>query len=190
MSSFNINGPSGNRPQIQEAQNMKNNGGGGNLGYMKAGDKKKKKKGSDIDPKILDEGAEDKFEHVDDEEEDDDDYYKVDPDDKFEGSKGSSKEDKEEDEEKDDEENDKEENLNDVKNKVKGAFGGFVDRVKTGVDRAKNRNNKDNIFNGTEGLEVPEVEIKENSDELDLDFNSDDDDNPPSGGFLSLSNKK
>ena len=31
--SFNINGPS-NIPAIQEAQNMMNNGGGGNLGYF------------------------------------------------------------------------------------------------------------------------------------------------------------
>ena len=31
--SFNINGPS-NIPSIQETQNMKNNGGGGNLGYF------------------------------------------------------------------------------------------------------------------------------------------------------------
>lgn len=31
--SFNINGPS-NKPIIQEAQNMMNNGGGGNLGYF------------------------------------------------------------------------------------------------------------------------------------------------------------
>ncbi len=31
--SFNINGPS-NIPSIQEAQSMKNNGGGGNLGYF------------------------------------------------------------------------------------------------------------------------------------------------------------
>lgn len=31
--SFEINGPS-NRPMIQEAQNMMNNGGGGNLGYF------------------------------------------------------------------------------------------------------------------------------------------------------------
>lgn len=31
--SFNINGPS-NKPVIQEAQNMMNNGGGGNLGYF------------------------------------------------------------------------------------------------------------------------------------------------------------
>lgn len=41
--SFGINGPS---PKfgIQEAQNMRNNGGGGNLGYFQRGKKKKDKK--------------------------------------------------------------------------------------------------------------------------------------------------
>ena len=45
--SFGINGPS---PKfgIQEAQNMRNNGGGGNLGYFQRG-KKKKDKDEDID---------------------------------------------------------------------------------------------------------------------------------------------
>ena len=40
--SFGINGPS---PKfgIQEAQNMRNNGGGGNLGYFQRGKKKKNK---------------------------------------------------------------------------------------------------------------------------------------------------
>lgn len=45
--SFGINGPS---PKfgIQEAQNMRNNGGGGNLGYFQRG-KKKKDKDEDLD---------------------------------------------------------------------------------------------------------------------------------------------
>lgn len=45
--SFGINGPS---PKfgIQEAQNMRNNGGGGNLGYFQRG-KKKKNKNDDLD---------------------------------------------------------------------------------------------------------------------------------------------
>lgn len=45
--SFGINGPS---PKfgIQEAQNMRNNGGGGNLGYFQRG-KKKKNKDDDLD---------------------------------------------------------------------------------------------------------------------------------------------
>ncbi len=45
--SFGINGPS---PKfgIQEAQNMRNNGGGGNLGYFRRG-KKKKDKEDEID---------------------------------------------------------------------------------------------------------------------------------------------
>ena len=46
--SFGINGPS---PKfgIQEAQNMRNNGGGGNLGYFQRGKKKKdKEKEADI----------------------------------------------------------------------------------------------------------------------------------------------
>lgn len=43
--SFGINGPS---PKfgIQEAQNMRNNGGGGNLGYFQRGKKKKDEKNS------------------------------------------------------------------------------------------------------------------------------------------------
>ncbi|MBS4760186.1 MAG: hypothetical protein KHX03_05770 [Clostridium sp.] len=46
--SFGINGPS---PKfgIQEAQNMRNNGGGGNLGYFKRQNKNKKKKEDEID---------------------------------------------------------------------------------------------------------------------------------------------
>ena len=50
MSSFNINGP-GNKPMIQESQNMKNNGGGGNLGYFQRG---RKKKGENTDEEIND----------------------------------------------------------------------------------------------------------------------------------------
>lgn len=41
--SFGINGPSP-KIGIQEAQNMRNNGGGGNLGYFQRGKKKKDKK--------------------------------------------------------------------------------------------------------------------------------------------------
>lgn len=46
--SFGINGPS---PKfgIQEAQNMKNNGGGGNLGYFQRRNKDGKKKQDEID---------------------------------------------------------------------------------------------------------------------------------------------
>lgn len=44
---FGLNGPTPPKG-IQEAQNMKNNGGGGNLGYFKRGKKKKDKK-DDID---------------------------------------------------------------------------------------------------------------------------------------------
>lgn len=73
MSSFNINGP-GNRPQITEAQNMMNNGGAGNTGYM-AGGKKKKKKEDEFDASLLEVDIEDKFERSEDEFEDDDDYY-------------------------------------------------------------------------------------------------------------------
>ncbi len=74
MSSFNINGPS-QMPQITEAQNMMNNGGGGNTGYLDSGRKKKKKKEEEIDPAILKEEGEDKFERSEIEYEDDDDYY-------------------------------------------------------------------------------------------------------------------
>lgn len=87
MSSFNINGPS-NRPQITEAQNMMNNGGAGNTGYMAQGKKKKKKGEDEFDPSILEEGAEDSFQHSQDEFEDDDDYYNT-----SNSSKNASKED-------------------------------------------------------------------------------------------------
>lgn len=62
-------------PQITEAQNMMNNGGGGNTGYLDSGRKKKKKKEEEIDPAILKEEGEDKFERSEIEYEDDDDYY-------------------------------------------------------------------------------------------------------------------
>ncbi len=52
--SFNINGPS-NIPSIQEAQSMKNNGGGGNLGYFMRQD-------SDEVIKFVDNQEEDSFE--------------------------------------------------------------------------------------------------------------------------------
>ena len=74
MSSFNIGGPN-NRPQVTEAQNMMNNGGAGNTGYMQSRKKKKKKEEEMMDPSILDGEIEDKFEYIEDEYEDDDDYY-------------------------------------------------------------------------------------------------------------------
>lgn len=52
--SFNINGPS-NKPVIQEAQNMMNNGGGGNLGYFM-------RENSDEAIKFVDSEEEDCFE--------------------------------------------------------------------------------------------------------------------------------
>ena len=52
--SFNINGPS-NIPSIQETQNMKNNGGGGNLGYFM-------REESDDIIRFTDEQEEDSFE--------------------------------------------------------------------------------------------------------------------------------
>lgn len=52
--SFNINGPS-NKPVIQEAQNMMNNGGGGNLGYFM-------RENSDEAIKFVDNDEEDTFE--------------------------------------------------------------------------------------------------------------------------------
>ncbi len=52
--SFNINGPS-NKPVIQEAQNMMNNGGGGNLGYFM-------RENSDEAIKFVDNEEEDTFE--------------------------------------------------------------------------------------------------------------------------------
>lgn len=58
--SFNINGPS-NKPIIQETQNMKNNGGGGNLGYFKRGKK------NDDENENPDDGAQDLFIREDDE---------------------------------------------------------------------------------------------------------------------------
>ena len=56
--SFEINGPS-NKPVIREAQNMENNGGGGNLGYMSGGKRKNKDEENDIDKSIFD--GEDEF---------------------------------------------------------------------------------------------------------------------------------
>lgn len=78
MSSFNIGGPN-NKPQVTEAQNMMNNGGGGNTGYMQSRKEKKKKEEEMIDPSILEEEIEDKFEHIEDECDDDDDYYNTSP---------------------------------------------------------------------------------------------------------------
>lgn len=62
MSSFNINGPN-NRPMIQESQHMQNNGGGGNLGYMRG----RGKDGEENQEEILIsfEGKEDTFEKED-----------------------------------------------------------------------------------------------------------------------------
>ena len=54
--SFNINGPS-NIPSIQETQNMKNNGGGGNLGYFM-------REESDDIIRFSDEQEEDSFEKL------------------------------------------------------------------------------------------------------------------------------
>lgn len=45
---FGLNGPTPPKG-IQEAQNMKNNGGGGNLGYFQRGRQKKKKEKDEID---------------------------------------------------------------------------------------------------------------------------------------------
>jgi len=45
---FNINGPN-YKPAITEAQSMKNNGGGGNLGYFQRERKKKKKDNENYD---------------------------------------------------------------------------------------------------------------------------------------------
>lgn len=46
--SFGVNGPTPPKG-IQEAQNMRNNGGGGNLGYFQRGKKKKKdEKNADV----------------------------------------------------------------------------------------------------------------------------------------------
>ncbi len=73
MASFNFGSP--NSPQISGAKGMMNNGGGGNTGYMAQGKKKKKKREIEIDPKILEGEAEDKFIYQEDEYEDDDDYY-------------------------------------------------------------------------------------------------------------------
>ena len=55
--SFDFKGPS-YRPMIQESQHMKNNGGGGNLGYFQQG-KKEKDKEEQAD---LFEGSKDTFE--------------------------------------------------------------------------------------------------------------------------------
>ena len=75
MASFNFGSP--NSPQISGAKGMMNNGGGGNTGYMAQGKKKKKKREIEIDPKILDGEAEDKFQYQEEEYEDDDDYYGI-----------------------------------------------------------------------------------------------------------------
>ena len=71
--SFNINGPS-NKPVIQEAQNMMNNGGGGNLGYFM-------RENSDEAIKFIDNEEEDCFEksvEIDDEIQDSEDLLLVD----------------------------------------------------------------------------------------------------------------
>lgn len=111
MSSFNINGP-GNRPQITETQNMMNNGGAGNTGYM-AGGKKKKKKEDEFDPALLEMDIEDKFERSEDEF-DDDDYY---------NSTAAKDKDKTSDDEK-------------LDNTVKGMMFGLIDKVVQTADNA------------------------------------------------------
>ncbi len=64
--SFDFKGPSF-KPMIQEAQHMQNNGGGGNLGYFKRGQKEEdQKKQESID--VFGEEEKDSFEHQIDEE--------------------------------------------------------------------------------------------------------------------------
>ena len=46
-------GPIGHQPIIQQAQTMQNNGGGGNLGYMRARKKQEEKEKDKLDEVIL-----------------------------------------------------------------------------------------------------------------------------------------
>ncbi len=57
--SFNISGPVPSRkPVIREAQSMENNGGGGNLGYMKQEKKKEKEDEFEAELQIFEEDSE------------------------------------------------------------------------------------------------------------------------------------
>lgn len=61
--SFDFNGANNIKPMIQETQHMKNNGGGGNLGYFKRGKKEKEdhKKNESVD--LFESPEDDSFEH-------------------------------------------------------------------------------------------------------------------------------
>ncbi len=128
MTSFNINGPS-QKPQITEAQNMMNNGGGGNTGYFETGRKKKKKKEEDeINPSILKEEGEDRFERSEVEYEDDDDYY---------GTSSSNEAEMEPDEEEKQQKTAEIINSDNIKNKFLGLIGN-IEKIIKPEDKTKN----------------------------------------------------
>lgn len=65
MSSFNINGPSPNKPSVQSSQNLGKDGGGGNTGFMnmRGGKKKKSSSNNEEDNSVfLEEEIHDTFE--------------------------------------------------------------------------------------------------------------------------------